>query len=139
MVLPLTAEPLPLQADPDGVVRIGGTRVTLDTVIAAYQAGASAEEICEDYSVLRLGDLYRAIAFFLEHRAEVEAYLENRRQYAGRARRGVEARQGPQTGLRERLVERKLSLVEFMGRSPWAGVELELERDRSTARPLRRH
>lgn len=106
MVLPLTAEPLPLSADPDGVVRIGGTRVTLDTVVAAYQAGASAEEICEDYPVLRLGDVYRAIAFFLEHRADVEAYLEDRREHAGRVRREVEARQGSQAGLRERLLAR---------------------------------
>jgi uncharacterized protein (DUF433 family) len=106
MVLPLAAEPPPLRADPDGVVRIGGTRVTLDTVVAAFQAGASAEEICEDFPVLRLGDVYRAIAFFLEHRSAVESYLEDRRAHAQRVRQEVEARQGPQTGLRERLLAR---------------------------------
>lgn len=138
MALLLAAEPLPLHADPDGVVRIGGTRVTLDTVVAAYQAGASAEEIWEDYPVLRLGEVYRAIAFFLEHRSEVGAYLKGRRDQARRVRREVEAQQGSQVGLRERLAARPISLVEFMRRSPWVGVELGLERDRSLARPLRR-
>ncbi len=139
MVLPLTAAPLPLHSDPDGVVRIGGTRVTLDTVVAAYQSGASADEIWEDYPVLKLGDVHRAIAFFLEHRSEVEAYLEDRREHAERLRREAEARQGPQAGLRERLAEREPSFVEFMRRSPLAGVDLELERDQTLARPLRCH
>jgi prevent-host-death family protein len=37
----------------------------------------------------------------------------------------------------ERLAERKRPFVEFMRRSPWAGVELELERDRSPTRKVR--
>ncbi len=44
-VLQVTAEIVPLRMDTDGVIRIGDTRVTLDTVISAFLEGATAEEI----------------------------------------------------------------------------------------------
>ena len=47
--LAITAAPIPLEADLDGVVRISGTRVTLDTVVAAFKDGATAEEIVFQY------------------------------------------------------------------------------------------
>lgn len=47
MALTVDAEPLLLRANPDGVIRIGGTRVTLDTLVSAFKEGASAEEIVE--------------------------------------------------------------------------------------------
>ena len=34
MSLSAISQPIPLQADTDGVLRIGGTRVTLDTVVS---------------------------------------------------------------------------------------------------------
>jgi hypothetical protein len=40
-----TIERVPLHTDADGVVRVAGTRVTLDTVVGAFEAGATAEEI----------------------------------------------------------------------------------------------
>ena len=49
--LVIAAEPIPLEADSDGVVRVGGTRVTLGTVVAAFQEGATAEEIVFQYPV----------------------------------------------------------------------------------------
>ena len=42
--LAIAAEPVPLEEDAHGVIRIGGTRVTLDTVISAFQEGLTAEE-----------------------------------------------------------------------------------------------
>ena len=53
MSLTIDAEPVPLQADADGVVRVGGTRVTLDTIVVAFQQGATAEEIAEQYPAVR--------------------------------------------------------------------------------------
>ena len=47
MSLVLTAEPLPLVADADGVVRVAKTRVTLDTIVAAFNDGLTAEEVSE--------------------------------------------------------------------------------------------
>jgi hypothetical protein len=51
----IETEPIPLEADADGVVRVGGTRVTLDTVVAAFKDGATAEEIVYQYPSLSLG------------------------------------------------------------------------------------
>jgi hypothetical protein len=36
MILALANEPLPLATNPDGVVRVSGRRVTLDTVVASF-------------------------------------------------------------------------------------------------------
>ncbi len=41
----VVTEVVPLTSDADGVIRIGATRVTLDTVVAAFLDGATAEEI----------------------------------------------------------------------------------------------
>jgi uncharacterized protein DUF433 len=49
MTIPIAAEPVPLEMDAEGVMRIGRTRVTLDTVIAAFVDGATAEEIVQQY------------------------------------------------------------------------------------------
>ena len=43
MSIAVAAEPVPLITDADGVVRVGGTRVTLDALVAAFRQGATAE------------------------------------------------------------------------------------------------
>lgn len=49
-MIPLTpTDVLPLETDADGVVRVGDTRVTLDTIIMAFTDGATAEEIAQQY------------------------------------------------------------------------------------------
>src|SRR5437867_2284069 len=57
MALMVEAEPLPLAADVNGVLRVSGTRVTLDTVVGAFNAGALAEEIVLRYDSLQLADV----------------------------------------------------------------------------------
>jgi len=49
MSLPITQEAAPLTTDPAGLVRVRGSRVTLDTVVYAFREGASAEEIACRY------------------------------------------------------------------------------------------
>jgi uncharacterized protein (DUF433 family) len=102
----LAPKPAPIRTDADGVARVAGTRVRLDTVIAAFNAGCAAEEIVLKYPSLDLGDVYSVIAYYLWHRGEVDAYLEQRRQAADDARRELEAR-FPRQGLRERLLARR--------------------------------
>ena len=97
-------EPVPLQTDTQGVIRIGGTRVTLDTVVYAFETGATAEEIAEDCP-LQLDDVYAVITYYLRHREEVEAYLERRQQRAAAVRQENEAR-FDHRGLRQRLLAR---------------------------------
>lgn len=106
MTLLIEARPVPLVMDADGVVRVGGTRVTLDTVVRAFHQGATAEEIAQRYPTIGLEDVYAVIAFYLQSRDEVDAYLEQRAQQAGAVRRENERRFDP-AGIRERLMARR--------------------------------
>jgi len=59
----ISPEIIPLQADADGVIRVAGTRVTLETLIAAFSDGATAEEIVQQYPSLTLADVYSVIGY----------------------------------------------------------------------------
>ena len=106
MSLLLTAEPMPLVTDADGVVRIGNTRVTLDTVVAAFREGLTAEGIVEQYPSLQLGEVYAVIGYYLRHQTEVDAYLQERQRHAAEVRQENERRFNP-IGVRERLLARR--------------------------------
>ncbi len=99
------AEPVPLTIDSDGVIRVEGTRVTLDTVISAYRRGDTPEQIAQDYSSLQAADIYAVIAYYLRHQGEVMAYLDRRQQQAEAVRQQFQAL-FPSAGLRERLQSR---------------------------------
>lgn len=107
MPMVLTAEPLPLVADADGVVRVAKTRVTLDTVVAAFQDGLTAEEITEQYSSLPLSQVYAVIGYYLDHQVEVDAYLAARERRASDVRQANERLFNP-TGVRARLLARQV-------------------------------
>lgn len=66
----------PLRSDDTGVLRIGPSRVTLESVVHAFDAGASAEEIVASYPTLELGDVYAAIAYVLKNRVEIDEYMQ---------------------------------------------------------------
>lgn len=106
MALAIVAEPAPLETNADGVVRVGKTRVTLDTVVAVFKQGSTAEEIVYRYPSLKFADVYATIAFYLNHQQEVEAYLQQRQQQSQEVRRMNQARFDPQ-GLRDKLLARK--------------------------------
>ena len=108
MALAIIAERAPLEITVDGVVRVGKTRVTLDTIVTVFKQGATAEEIVYRYPSLKLADVYATVAFYLNHQQEVEAYLQQRQQQAQEIRSMNEARFDPQ-GLRDRLLARKAS------------------------------
>lgn len=105
MTFSIPLEPVPLELDPDGVVRVGGTRVTLDTVVAAFNQGATAEEIASQYPSLQLADVYSAIAFYLRRQEEVEQYLQQRQHHAREIRQQNQRRFDPE-GVRDRLLAR---------------------------------
>ena len=104
--LVLEPDPVPLDIDEDGVARVGGTRVTLDTVIGSFERGASAEEVALRYSALRLADVYSVIGYYLHHKAEIDAYLNRERALDEQARKDDEVRYNL-VGIRERLLARR--------------------------------
>lgn len=102
----LVAKPPPLRLDESGTLRVGKTRVPIDTVVSAYENGATPEEIVLGYDTLQLPDVYAVISYYLEHREAIEAYLDRRRQHAEEVRARFEAR-FPTSGIRERLLARR--------------------------------
>jgi uncharacterized protein (DUF433 family) len=106
MTLRLSADPVPLASDVDGVVRVGLTRVTLDTVVAAFREGMTPEGIVEQYPSLRLAQVYSVIAYILNHPDEVEGYLRGRHRLAEDVHRDNEARFDP-LRVRDRLLARR--------------------------------
>jgi uncharacterized protein (DUF433 family) len=101
MTTPLISEPLPLPEDPPGTIRVGGTRVTLDTVVYAYEGGDSPEGIVESFPVLTLAQAFGALAYYHQHREEVSRYLERREREADALQREIEASQPPGSTRRE--------------------------------------
>jgi len=106
MSLAIADERLPLAEDEDGVIRVGETRVTLDTVVAVFNNGASAEDIVSMYPSLDLADVYAVIAYYLRRRVDVDGYLR-RREGAGAAVREENERRFDPQGVRDRLVARR--------------------------------
>ncbi len=107
----IVSDTIPLVRDDDGVLRVGGTRVPIDAVVAAFHGGATPEEILQQYPSLDLADTYAVLGYYLRHQAEVEDYLQRRQEHAGEVRRTNEER-SPSSGVRARLLARRQSLDE---------------------------
>jgi uncharacterized protein (DUF433 family) len=106
IMLVVEAETAPISIDIDGVARIGRTRVTLDTVVLAFEQGATAEEIASRYPALKLSDVYSTIAFYLNHQEDIVAYLQQR-QEQGTAVRVINEQKFDAQALRARLWARR--------------------------------
>ena len=81
----------PITADASGVCRVGGTRITLETILTCYRDGAGAEEIANRFPAVSLADIHATIAYYLHHRSEVDAYLAKRERQAEQVRARIEA------------------------------------------------
>ena len=97
---------VPLTQDEAGVLRVTGTRVSLDSVIYAFQTGATPEEIIQQYPTLNLKDVYAVINYYLQNQTEVETYLAQRQAERQGLKKEIESRFDPH-GIRERLLARK--------------------------------
>jgi uncharacterized protein (DUF433 family) len=102
----LTTEAIPLVTGADGVMRVRGTRVTLDTVVAAFTEGATAEEIAQQYPSASLADIYQVIGYYLRHSTELEAYFAERQRNIRQTRQRNESN-WPPDGIRDRLLARR--------------------------------
>jgi uncharacterized protein (DUF433 family) len=104
----MTLEPLtvPLREDAGGTLRVGNTRVPLETVWRAWNQGAGADEIVLQYSSLELADVHAVLAYALRHRTEIEAYMQ-RVELEERAALALVDTIRPNDGLRERLLARR--------------------------------
>jgi uncharacterized protein (DUF433 family) len=100
-----------------GGIRVGSSRVTLDSILASYHNGSTPEEIAIQFSVLRLEDIYSTIAYYLNHRQEIDNYLEQRDQQAQQLRQQLTQKHNL-VDLRQRLLARYQSKGESRQSAP---------------------
>ena len=73
-----------LTADELGGVHLAGHRISLAYFVRLYNQGYSPEMIALEFDVLPLALVHKTIAFYLENRAEVDAYADRLEQEAQR-------------------------------------------------------
>jgi uncharacterized protein (DUF433 family) len=59
----------------NGGFYVAGARVSLDSIVYSFKAGASPETIRQNFSSLTREQVYGAIAFYLTHEQEVDANI----------------------------------------------------------------
>ena len=96
MVSSSITEQIPIRTDENGRLRIGNTRVLLDLVIYSFRLGNTPETITEQYPSLSLDDVYFSIGYYLRHRDDIDAYLQQQEAEAEAFRREYEAQHPPQ-------------------------------------------
>ena len=76
--LTFPAEQPLIRVEDDGTVRIGRTRVILAVYLNAYRDwGWSAEQLAEQFPTVSLAESHAVLAYYLNHRPEVDAYLDD--------------------------------------------------------------
>ena len=105
-MLQISSQEVPLQENEHGVLRVGDTRVSLDTVVAAFDQGETPEQIVENLPTLRLDDVYAVITYYLRNEQQVRSYLAGQRHESEALRAKIEG-ELPTTHLRERVRRRQ--------------------------------
>jgi len=106
MVLQIHIEKVPLKVISDEVVYVGNTRVPLETVIFTFNEGNTPEEIVMQYPALHLADVYQVIGYYLQHRDEIDAYVDQAQQHHDQVKLENQSRFDTRD-LRERLLSRR--------------------------------
>jgi uncharacterized protein (DUF433 family) len=106
------AIPVPLRDDGHGGLRVGQTRVSLESVWHMHQQGASPAEIVRAFDTLQLADVHAVLAWALGHADAVGAYLRRRDEEAAQIRRqleeaGLTPTREESAKLKERLMARR--------------------------------
>jgi len=99
---------LPLKADSAGTIRVGNTRVTLETVVYAFNQGIAPDEILSQFPSLELVDVYAAVFYYLSNREAVDRYIQQQEKEAADIRRQLESRPGYQE-FRQKLSRKKMN------------------------------
>jgi uncharacterized protein (DUF433 family) len=90
----------------EGDYFVAGSRVLLEAVVSEFLDGRSPETIQQSFPTLKLAEIYGAIAFYLDHQAEINAYLQQRRaDYEARRQANINQNQDFHLRLQEKLAE----------------------------------
>ena len=98
--------PNAVRLDEGGVLKVGDSRVSLDSVVYVFNEGMDAREIQHEYDSLALAQVHAALAYYLHNKKKVDAYLAKREIERERIKREVQA-EFPARVTREMLLKRK--------------------------------
>jgi len=98
----------PLRELENGSIRVGETRVSLESVIHHFNQGRTPEDIVRSFPTLVLRDVYAVIAYYLSHQATVDAYIQRQEKKARELRREIEVSRPPGNSLQAKLAARKV-------------------------------
>lgn len=106
---------VPLEWKENGeVVRVRGTRVPLETIIQEYLKGETPEVIAQEFSSVKLPDVYAVITYYLRNRTAVDSYLAEIDRKADIIRQEIQEAQQA-SGLKETLLSRRAALENKRG------------------------
>lgn len=98
-----------VRVDEHGVMRVGASRVMLDSIVASFEQGCSAETIQQQYPALNLEEVYGAIAWYLAYVDEVAQYLQRQQTVWDQERAKAAGQPSPVVQRLRALRERKVS------------------------------
>lgn len=101
-----------ISTDSHGVMRVAGTRISLDSIVIGFQQGQSPEELQRNFPSLTLEHVYGAIAHYLGCREEVDEYLQRQQSRWGKLRSQSEQRP---SDVVERLRQQRIKATRRVG------------------------
>lgn len=84
-----------VREEENGALRIGNTRVNLDSVVHAFRRGESPESIQQSFPALSLEQVYGAITYCLAYPDEVDDYMRRQEKLWEEFRARCEANPSP--------------------------------------------
>ena len=91
----------PLRQDDGGIIRVTGSRVTINILVARYWQGDTFEEIHEGFPSVSVEAIQKIINWYLANRSEVDEYIRKENDEAEMLRRKIESQPRYQAFLRE--------------------------------------
>ena len=106
---PVGIHPPPFLPDAHGTLRVGGTRVTLETLLGKYALGDSIEGLHEGFPTVPLSELHAVVCYYLRNRPELDTWLAFKTAEWERIRADDEAAHGG-AEWRRMILERRAAL-----------------------------
>lgn len=91
-------------------IRVRGTRVGVEQILAMYRTGRLAEDIAVEFPIVTLEQVYGVLAWYLRNRAEAEAYLDRWESRARQSRSAQSQSGAPEVVQRlRRMTEKRVA------------------------------
>lgn len=109
MAVTVETFPTAVRVDEGGGLKVANSRVSLDSVVYAFNRGEDAAEIQRNFDTLTLAEVHAAISYYLHYKAKVDKYLEEQDALFERLRAESNARPEVRQ-MRDKIYARKNGL-----------------------------